>query len=133
MAVGNVGETLAPYEESDTFFSRDGGFEWEEVRKGAHTWEFGDSGSVIVIVDDEGPTDSVFYSTDQGLTWKQYNFGIRMRVLSVRNRPNDTSRKFVLIGHPENSARTALALHLDFSALLGKKCTCLVGVFDWRN
>lgn len=38
MAVGNVGETLAPYTESDTFFSRDAGFTWEEVHKDAHLW-----------------------------------------------------------------------------------------------
>ncbi|KAG6846193.1 vacuolar protein sorting/targeting protein PEP1, partial [Arthromyces matolae] len=49
MAVGNVGFELAPYDESDTFLSRDGGFTWEEVHKDAHLWEFGDSGSVLVM------------------------------------------------------------------------------------
>ena len=33
MAVGNVGEHLLPYTESDTFLSRDAGFTWEEVHK----------------------------------------------------------------------------------------------------
>ncbi|KAF8489623.1 hypothetical protein F5888DRAFT_1892821 [Russula emetica] len=32
MAVGNVGEKLAPYDESDTFLSRDAGFTWEEYK-----------------------------------------------------------------------------------------------------
>ena len=36
MAVGNVDEKLAPYDESDTFLSRDAGFTWEEVHKDAH-------------------------------------------------------------------------------------------------
>jgi len=47
MAVGNVGEALAAYSDSDTFLSRDAGFTWEEVHKDAHMWEFGDSGSVL--------------------------------------------------------------------------------------
>ena len=57
MAVGNVGEYLEAYDQSDTFLSRDGGFTWEEVHKDAHLWEFGDSGSILVMANDEGPTD----------------------------------------------------------------------------
>ena len=49
MAVGNVGESLAGYTESDTFLTRDAGFTWEEVHKDAHLWEFGDYGSILVI------------------------------------------------------------------------------------
>ncbi|EDR05376.1 uncharacterized protein LACBIDRAFT_329820 [Laccaria bicolor S238N-H82] len=56
MAVGNVGETLAPYSESDTFLSRDAGFTWQEVHKDAHSWEFGDSRSILVLANDEEST-----------------------------------------------------------------------------
>jgi Sortilin, neurotensin receptor 3, len=48
MAVGSVGKQLAPYMESDTFFSHDAGFTWEEVNKDAHLWKFSDSGSILV-------------------------------------------------------------------------------------
>ncbi len=74
MAVGNVGEKLAPYDESDTFLSRDAGFTWEEVHKDAHLWEFGDSGSILVMVNDEQPTDYILFSTDEGLNWREYKF-----------------------------------------------------------
>src|SRR5260221_2738163 len=67
MAVGNVGEKLVPYGESDTFLSRDAGFTWEEVHKDAHLWEFGDSGSILVMTNDEEPTDHVRVTTDEGL------------------------------------------------------------------
>ena len=67
MAVGNVGETLEEYDQSDTFLSRDAGFTWEEVHKDAHLWEFGDSGSILIMANDEGPTDHVMFSTDEGL------------------------------------------------------------------
>ena len=49
MAVGNVGEYLEAYDQSDTFLSRDAGFTWEEVHKDAHLWEFGDSGSILIM------------------------------------------------------------------------------------
>ena len=49
MAVGNVGEDLAGYTDSDTFLTRDAGFTWEEIHKDAHLWEFGDYGSILVI------------------------------------------------------------------------------------
>jgi hypothetical protein len=69
MGVGSVGKALAPYEECNTYMSTDAGLTWSMVHEGAYQYEFGDSGSVIVIVDDEKPTDSIMYSTDMGRTW----------------------------------------------------------------
>ncbi|KAF9236099.1 hypothetical protein BU15DRAFT_77300 [Melanogaster broomeanus] len=101
MAVGNVGEVLAPYTESDTFLSRDGGFTWEEVHKDAHLWEFGDSGSIIVIVNDEEPTGHVLFTTDEGLSWRQYQFSndkLRIKsIITVLRSDLDQSRRRVVI------------------------------------
>ena len=69
MGVGNVGPYLLPYEQCDTFLSYDGGLTWKVVRLGAHMYEFGDSGSILVIVDNERPTDRILYSYDRGDTW----------------------------------------------------------------
>lgn len=122
MAVGNVGEVLAPYTESDTFLSRDGGFTWEEVHKDAHLWEFGDSGSLIIIVNDEEPTDHVLFTTDEGLTWREYKFSNeKLRIKSIITVPEDTSRKFMLLGHaPQSSASTIV--QLDFTSLTHRQC-----------
>ncbi|KAG6840198.1 vacuolar protein sorting/targeting protein PEP1 [Blastosporella zonata] len=122
MAVGNVGEKLAPYQESDTFLSRDGGFTWEEVHKDAHLWEFGDSGSILVMVNDEEPTDHVLFSTDEGLNWREYKFtNDKIRVRFVVTVPSDTSRRFILMGnYPRSSG--SVAVHVDFTALTSKKC-----------
>lgn len=123
MAVGNVGENLAPYTESDTFLSRDGGFTWEEVHKDAHLWEFGDSGSVLVMANDEDATDHVMFSIDEGLNWRQYRFtDDKVRVKSIVTVPEDTSRRFILMGFYPRSPNTAVAVHLDFSALTRKQC-----------
>ncbi|KAH7923692.1 Oligoxyloglucan reducing end-specific cellobiohydrolase [Leucogyrophana mollusca] len=122
MAVGNVGEVLAPYTQSDTFLSRDGGFTWEEVHKDAHLWEFGDSGSVIVLVNDEEPTDHVLFTTDEGLSWREYKFSNeKMRISSIVTVPEDTSRKFMLLGKAPRSSGSVI-VHLDFSSLTHRQC-----------
>ncbi|KAG8926574.1 vacuolar protein sorting/targeting protein PEP1 [Tulasnella sp. 418] len=128
MVVGNVGESLAPYQDSDTFFTRDGGFTWEEVHKDAHLFEFGDSGSVLVMANDEGPTDHVLYSLDEGITWNTYKFTSaggdagNMRVREIVTVPQDTSRKFILLGYYPSSPSKLVAVHIDFSALTKKQC-----------
>ena len=69
------------------------GFTWEEVHKGAHLWEFGDSGSILVMANDQEATKHILFSTDEGLNWREYEFSDHpMRVLSVVTVPMDTSR-----------------------------------------
>jgi len=51
--------------------SRNAGFTWEEVHKDVH---LGDSGSVLVMANDEQPTDHVLFTTDSGLNWHEYKF-----------------------------------------------------------
>ncbi|KAG2093136.1 uncharacterized protein F5147DRAFT_755284 [Suillus discolor] len=122
MAVGNVGDTLGPYTDSNTFLSRDGGFIWEEVRKGPHLWKFGDSGSVIVIVNDEEPTDHVLFTTDQGLSWLEFKFTFdKIRVKDIMTAPEGRSRKFILLGQYPGTAGSVI-VHLDFSSLTHRKC-----------
>ncbi|KAI0351364.1 Oligoxyloglucan reducing end-specific cellobiohydrolase [Trametes cingulata] len=123
MAVGNVGESLERYEDSDTFLSRDAGFTWEEVHKDAHLWEFGDSGSILIMANDEGPTDHVMFSTDEGLSWREYKFTDEpVRVKAIVTVPEDTSRRFILLGYYPRAKDAAVAIHLDFSSLTRTKC-----------
>jgi hypothetical protein len=56
-------------EECDTFLSTDAGLTWIKIQEGAHKYEFGDQGSILVIADDEETTDHVHYSYDGGSTW----------------------------------------------------------------
>jgi hypothetical protein len=122
MAVGNVGESLAPYDQSDTFLSRDAGFTWEEVHKDAHLWEFGDSGSILVMANDEEPTDHVLFSTDEGLNWREYKFSDeKMRIQSIITVPSDTSRRFILKAMVPHSSFSTV-VHLDFTSLTSKQC-----------
>ncbi|KAH8920807.1 Oligoxyloglucan reducing end-specific cellobiohydrolase [Atractiella rhizophila] len=122
IGVGNVGEKLAPYEDSDTFLTRDGGFTWDEVHKDAHLWEYGDQGSIIVLVNDEQPTDFVTYTLNEGLSWQDYNFGQKLRVRTIVTVPQDTSRKFILFGSEPGRTSETVAVHLDFSQVTNTKC-----------
>ncbi|KAJ7842899.1 vacuolar protein sorting/targeting protein 10 [Mycena leptocephala] len=85
---------------SDTFLSRDAGLTWEEVRKDPHIWQFGDSGSILVMVQDGTATNHVLFSTDEGLNWREYQFSDKkMHVRSIVTIPYATSRRFILIGN----------------------------------
>lgn len=133
LGVGNVGESLAPYKDSDTFLTRDAGFTWEEVHKDAHMWEFGDSGSIIVIVNDEEPVDHVQYTLDEGKSWREYNFGERLRVTNLMTVPEDTSRKFILIGYPPREQEKARAVYLDFSSVNKRQCELILASIGYDD
>ncbi|ORY88169.1 putative signal sequence binding protein [Leucosporidium creatinivorum] len=122
LAVGNVGESLVPYTDSDTFLTRDGGFTWQEVHKDAHMWEYGDQGSILILANDEEVTDHVSYTLNEGLTWQDYTFGERIRVRSIITVPMDTSRKFILFGVYPDKPDSTVAVHLDFSSVTNVKC-----------
>jgi hypothetical protein len=77
MGVGSVGDYLLPYEDCDTFVSTDAGLTWRMAHDGAHKYEFGDQGSVLVMIDDEDATDHVRYSLDFGKTWLVASFRMR--------------------------------------------------------
>ncbi|KAJ7034780.1 hypothetical protein C8F04DRAFT_1038299 [Mycena alexandri] len=126
MAVGNVGESLLPYEQSDTFLSRDAGLTWEEVHKDAHLWKFGDSGSILIMANDEEPTNRVLFSTDEGLNWSEYQFADeKMRVHTITTVYPDTSRRFNLHGYvPHSSGSTVV--HLDLTYLTAIQCVMSV-------
>jgi len=57
-------------------------------QKGAHLWDpaFHDSGLIRVLVSDVEPTEQLPYSTDEGDSWKEYNFGRQSRTRDVEER-----------------------------------------------
>ena len=124
MGVGNVGEYLGRKQEADTFITNDGGIEWRAVRKGNYMWEYGDQGSILVIVEEDVPTTFVFYSLDEGRTWKEYKFSdSEFRVASISTVPSDRSRNFILWGQDSKSGRGKIqTVNIDFTGLTDKQC-----------
>ena len=125
MGVGNVGEYLSRKGDDDTqtFITRDGGVEWRAVMKGDYMWEYGDQGSIIVIVEEKKATDVVFYTLDEGDTWRQYKFtDSQMEIGSISTVPSDSSRNFLLWGRDVNSASEIATVNLDFTGLWDRQC-----------
>lgn len=127
MGVGSIGEYLKPYDECDTFLSTDAGLTWSMVADGAHKYEFGDQGSILVMVDDEEPTDKMLYSFDYGKKWHKFDFGVTLRAKLLTTIPDSTSQKFLLLGTLTKKGKGAnsernIIVHVDFETLGKRKC-----------
>ena len=130
MAVGNVGSQLdrKDGETTDTFITSDAGITWKSVKKGSYMWEYGDQGSIIVIVAENTPTRSVSYTLDEGDTWTDFEFspGVDMEINYISTVPSDTSRNFLLWGRevgPGNKAGIT-TVNIDFSGLKERSRQC---------
>jgi photosystem II stability/assembly factor-like uncharacterized protein len=120
--VGNVGEYLTTKDEASTFFTRDGGITWKAVKKGSYKWEFGDQGSVLVLVEERNPTRVVYFSVDEGDTWEEFKFSDEdMSIERISTLPSDTSKNFLLWGQEVESRKLA-TVNLDFSGLRDRTC-----------
>ena len=123
MGVGNVGEYLSSRSEADTFLSRDGGITWNSVKKGYYMWRYGDQGSIIVIVEQDTPTKSIFYSLNEGEEWTEYQFSDEeFNIGYISTVPSDKSRNFVLWGQKAASGSRMTTVNLDFSGLTDREC-----------
>ncbi|KAE9404167.1 hypothetical protein BT96DRAFT_814006 [Gymnopus androsaceus JB14] len=125
MAVGNVGKPLASYTKSDIFLSCNGGFTWEE---------FVDSGGILIIANDQQPTDHVLFSVNQSVNWQEYKFTdkkicIRL-IITVRS---DTTQRFILMGKYTLKQLQLVVVHIDFLALTNRQCTFYCFFFWFSN
>ena len=126
IANGNVGKYLTESEEEvNTFISRDGGFNWFEVRKGSHIYEIGNHGALILLAENQRATKEILYSWDEGLTWNELN--ISREPMIVRNiiiELTSTSQRFVIYGHTQNKkgVKQGVVIGIDFSSLHEPMC-----------
>ena len=123
MGVGNVGETLNAKEDADTFMTTDGGISWKSVKKGKFLWRYGDQGSIIVIVQQDVPTQSIFYTLDEGEKWNEYKFAdTDFKISYISTVPSDKSRNFVLWGKDLSDRDHVATINIDFSGLTDRQC-----------
>jgi hypothetical protein len=120
LALGNVGPTLGPAAEADTFLTKDGGISWTQVKKGQYMWEYGAAGSVIVLVADRKATKVVHYTLDEGASWNEFQFAEKDLIIDdISTVPSDTSKSFLLWG-ADGSKRVTIPL--DFSGIWSRDC-----------
>jgi hypothetical protein len=121
LGIGNVGEYLGPRTKADTFISTDAGITWKQAMKGPYMWEFGDQGSIIVLVKANEETNIVYYSRDEGVLWKEYEFSEEPLLINeITTVPSDNSRNFVLWATTSDGLAT---INLDFTGLTDTQCT----------
>lgn len=123
-AIGNVGEYLDNYLNSNTFMTVDGGVTWKEIQKGPYLWKFGDHGSIILLVRDRTYTDHFLFSLDMGNTWEKVYYPGKESILTydITTVYSDTSRKFVLFSFRSDNGNKWTAIHIDFTMLTDRKC-----------
>lgn len=98
------------------------------VAEGAHRYEFGDQGSILVMVDDEEATDKMLYSFDFGKSWQKFDFGVTMRAKLLTTIPDSTSQKFLLLGtlarnkNKKGEEGRHAIVSVDFEALGKRHC-----------
>jgi len=120
LGVGNVGESLGSYAEGDTFMTTDGGISWKMAMKGTYMWEYGDQGSIIVLVARDKPTKSVWYTLNEGKDWQEFAFAEReMTIERITTVPSDNSKNFLLWASQGGDLAT---INIDFSGLYDNVC-----------
>ncbi|OQO04227.1 hypothetical protein B0A48_10838 [Cryoendolithus antarcticus] len=128
LGIGNVGEFLGYKKDADTFITRDGGINWNMVNTGTWMWEYGDQGSIIVIVKKGEPVKEVQYTLDEGITWIPFQFSKDPMVVDdISTVPSDTSRNFLLWGKVKGDLTT---INLDFSGLEERSKQCVLSEQD---
>lgn len=120
LGVGNVGKYLGDKSDADTFMTTDGGLSWKSVVKGEWLWQFGDQGSIIVLVQPQKATKIVKYSTDEGETWIDHKFSDKeVTILDLSAQRTGSSRNFIVWGIMDGKATTTT---IDFSGLADREC-----------
>lgn len=123
IGVGNVGESLGSYKDASTFISADGGITWKEISKGVFMWEYGDRGTILLLVSATEATDEFLFSTDDGNTWQTHKFADKpVIVRDLATVPTDTARKFVIFAQDEKDLTSTLLYSLDFTKFYKRQC-----------
>jgi len=119
VATGNVGQYLNN-DDGDTFMTSDGGVSWREVKKGKYMWEYGDQGSIVVIVKDNEQTDTIYFTRNEGADWEPFTFSDHeIMINDLTTVPSDNSRNFLLWGRDGDDLVT---INLDFTGLTDTQC-----------
>eukprot|EP00961_Rhodomonas_salina_P069313 930692-Rhodomonas_salina.1 len=122
MATGNVGHHLhARQDETNTYFSRDAGRTWEEIRKGSYIYEFGDHGALMVMANNREATNRILYSWNEGLNWTEFQFWEHhIEVENIITEPSGTSQVFIVYGRRNDKG---VLMQLNFETLHERRCS----------
>ena len=127
LASANVGQTLG--HKTNVFLSADAGLSWRQVLQGNYYYNIGDHGGIIVAVKyfkTEGPTNTLEYSTDEGITWHQHKFyEEKLRIFGLITEPGENTTIFTMFGSRQDSSQATidwLIIKVDLSKVFERDC-----------
>lgn len=127
LASGNMGHSLQ-YKTS-VFLSADAGLSWHQVLQGNYYYNIGDHGGVIVAVKyfkTEGDTNTLLYSTDEGLSWQQHKFyPTPIRIFGLITEPGENTTVFTMFGTEAkpNAPIDWIIVRVDLASVFKRNCT----------
>ncbi|KAH8103631.1 hypothetical protein DFH11DRAFT_1749978 [Phellopilus nigrolimitatus] len=125
LAVGSIGFYLKTYEECDTFLSTDAGLHWKMVSKEANKYEFGDQGSIMVLIHDEDSVNET--KLTESASRKSLKLQYRIRARALTTVPDSMLQKFMLVGQLARKDQTDsgrfVVIFLDFASTRSRQCT----------
>jgi len=127
LASGNMGHNLQ-YKTS-VFLSADAGLSWHQVLQGNYYYNIGDHGGVIVAVKyfkTEGDTNTLLYSTDEGLSWKEHKFyPTPIRIFGLITEPGENTTVFTMFGTEAKPGQSIdwIIVRVDLASVFDRNCT----------
>nr|XP_032806532.1 VPS10 domain-containing receptor SorCS2-like isoform X1 [Petromyzon marinus] len=123
MATGNLGAGLVEYEEK-MFVSSDGGNTWSQAFDDEHHILFLDHGGAIIAVKDTAmPIKQLWYSVDEGISWKVHDFSpTPIYIDGLLSEPGDETLVITMFGHASLRSDWEL-VKIDFRTLFFHDCS----------
>ncbi|XP_075695287.1 sortilin-related receptor [Rhinoderma darwinii] len=121
-ATGSVGkETIGKI---NLYVSSSAGVRWRESLLGPHFCTWGDHGGVLVAIAQGVETNQLKYSTNEGETWKTFNFSdSSLIVYGLLTEPGEKSTVFTVFGSYVHKGHSWVILQVNTSDVLGVPCT----------
>ncbi|XP_075460478.1 sortilin-related receptor isoform X2 [Ascaphus truei] len=122
VATGAVGKNMAS--KPNVYVSSSAGVRWRESLLGPHYYTWGDHGGILVAIAQGTETNQLKYSTNEGETWKTFNFSENaLLVYGLLTEPGEKSTVFTIFGSYTERGHSWIILQINTSDVLGVPCT----------
>nr|XP_033774457.1 sortilin-related receptor isoform X1 [Geotrypetes seraphini] len=123
IAIGSVGKNITS--KTSVYVSSSAGARWREALIGPHYYSWGDHGGILIAVQQNIGTNQLKYSTNEGETWKTFNFFDKeIYVYELLTEPGEKSTVFTIFGgYINNQSHSWLILQINATTVLGVACT----------
>ncbi|XP_067676191.1 sortilin-related receptor-like [Haliotis asinina] len=120
MASGVIGTKIK--HNPNVFVSSDAGYSWTQVLHGEYLYTFADHGGILLAAKQFDVTDTVYYSVDEGTTWRGQKFtNTSIRIYGILTEPGEATTVFSVFGS-HTGRHSWLISQLNMTNVLKSKC-----------